>query len=134
MWEKEHIMKELKKQGKRMTRQRELLIDIILEGDWKCCKEVYYKASKKDPDIGMATVYRMMNTLEEIGAIGRCSSYLVRPRSCDCARENMGVSIVYSGKECPMRSQEIYKELKEILQGRGYLDDQEFAATITIEG
>lgn len=132
MWEKEDIMKELKKRGKRMTRQRELLIDIILEGGWKCCKEVYYNASKKDPNIGMATVYRMMNTLEEIGAIGRCSSYLVHPEKCGCIKEKTGVSILYNDKDCSTYSPEIYQELKEILKGRGYLDNQNFVATIQI--
>ena len=48
-----------------------MLIDIILEGKCNCCKEIYYQASQKDPSIGPATVYRMVNTLEQIGAISR---------------------------------------------------------------
>ena len=34
-------------------------------------KEIYYKALQKDSSIGPATVYRMVNTLESIGAISR---------------------------------------------------------------
>ena len=39
-----------------------------LQEECTCCKEIYFLASKKDPNIGMATVYRMINLLEEIGA------------------------------------------------------------------
>ena len=71
---KEMIIQRLKERGCRITKQRLLLLDIILEEDCCCCKEIYYKASKKDQNIGPATVYRMINTLEEIGAITRRST------------------------------------------------------------
>ena len=54
-----------------------LLIDVILEGKCNCCKEIYYQASLKDPSIGPATVYRMVNTLEQIGAISRKNMYRI---------------------------------------------------------
>ena len=61
-----------------------MLLDIILEEDCSCCKEIYYKASKIDPKIGTATVYRMINTLEEIGAISRKNMYKVHcTESCE---------------------------------------------------
>ena len=74
---KEMIIQRLKERGCRITKQRLLLLDIILEEDCCCCKEIYYKASKKDQNIGPATVYRMINTLEEIGAITRRSTFTV---------------------------------------------------------
>ena len=74
---KEMIIQRLKERGCRITKQRLLLLDIILEEDCGCCKEIYYKASKKDQNIGPATVYRMINTLEEIGAITRRSTFTV---------------------------------------------------------
>ena len=58
------IISELKKNGCRITSQRKLLIDVILQDECSCCKEIYYKAAKRDPSIGMATVYRMVKTLE----------------------------------------------------------------------
>ena len=61
------IISELKKNGCRITSQRKLLIDVILQDECSCCKEIYYKAAKRDPSIGMATVYRMVKTLEEAG-------------------------------------------------------------------
>lgn len=58
---------------------RKIILDIILQEECTCCKEIYFLASKKDPNIGMATVYRMINLLEEIGALKRKSAY----RICD---------------------------------------------------
>lgn len=75
--QKELIIQRLKEQGCRITKQRLMLLDIILEEDCSCCKEIYYKASKLDHRIGSATVYRMMNTLEEIGAISKSNMYKI---------------------------------------------------------
>ena len=72
---KNYILNELKKNGYRITTQRKVLIDIILEDECSCCKEIYYRASKKDGSIGMATVYRMVKTLEESGLIHRKDVY-----------------------------------------------------------
>mgnify|MGYP005749741469 CR=1 FL=1 len=70
-----YIIQELKAHGCRITTQRKILIDIILEDECCCCKEMYYQALEKDPSIGMATVYRMVKTLEEIGLIKRKNMY-----------------------------------------------------------
>jgi Fur family ferric uptake transcriptional regulator len=71
--QKGFIIEKLKEKGYRITRQRRILLDIILEGDCTCCKEIYYKAVKQDDTIGMATVYRMVSILEDIGAVSRNS-------------------------------------------------------------
>jgi len=75
--QKEMIIRKLKEQGSRITKQRLTIIDIILENDCSCCKEIYYRASRIDAKIGSATVYRMVNTLEEVGAISRKNMYKV---------------------------------------------------------
>lgn len=75
--QKEMIIQKLKEEGCRITRQRLMLLDVILEKDCSCCKEIYYQASRLDPGIGTATVYRMINTLEKIGAISRKNMYKV---------------------------------------------------------
>ena len=67
--QKKEIMEQLRNQGFRITRQRKLLIDIILGEACSCCKEVYVLASKRDPGIGMATVYRTVDALERVGAL-----------------------------------------------------------------
>lgn len=68
---KEMIIEKLKENGCRITKQRLVLIDIILGNECQSCKEIYYKAVEIDDNIGIATVYRMVNALEEIGAINR---------------------------------------------------------------
>ena len=75
--QKERIFELLREQGCRITKQRKVLIDIILTGNYSCSKEIYYAASKIDSNIGAATVYRMINTLEEIGAINRKNMFKV---------------------------------------------------------
>lgn len=69
--QKDLILKSLAEKGGRITKQREILIDIILKGECMNCKEIYYKAAKQLPHIGMATIYRTVGTLEEIGALER---------------------------------------------------------------
>ena len=84
--QKEHIVETLREKGCRITKQRLMLIDIILEEECQSCKEIYYKAVKADAKIGTATVYRMVNTLEEIGAINRSNSYKIS--YCEHCSEN----------------------------------------------
>ena len=69
--QKDMILERLREQGCRITRQRQLILDIILEEECSCCKEIYYKVQEKDRNIGPATIYRMVNMLEKIGAISR---------------------------------------------------------------
>ena len=57
---KDAVIEKLRKQGFRITKQRCILLDIIL-----------------DDSIGIATVYRMVNTLEDIGVISRKNMYKV---------------------------------------------------------
>ena len=54
--QKQIIIERLKEDGCRITKQRLMLLDIILEDECSSCKEIYYRASKKDPSIGTATV------------------------------------------------------------------------------
>ena len=74
MQQREQIISELKRRGKRMTDQRKIMLDVR----WSSCKEIDYEASKRDPGIGKATVYRMIAVLEEIGVLNRCRQYSLR--------------------------------------------------------
>lgn len=75
--QKQMIMKQLRDNGCRITHQRMILLDVILGNECTSCKEIYYKASKIDKNIGFATVYRMINMLEEIGVINRKNLYRI---------------------------------------------------------
>lgn len=69
MWRKEQMIERFKKSGKRITKQRQIIFDVILKMEWISCKEVYYEASRLDPSIGLSTVYRTMRTMEEVGIL-----------------------------------------------------------------
>ena len=73
------IVQQLRDAGCRITKQRLTVLDIILNSDPSCVKEIYREAVKVDKNIGSATVYRMVNTLEEIGVINRKNMYQVPP-------------------------------------------------------
>lgn len=72
---REMVIKQLRQHGFRITRQRRIILDVILEQNCSNCKEMYYKAHAVDPSIGKATVYRMVNVLEEIGLFSRDDLY-----------------------------------------------------------
>lgn len=75
MWQKNEVIRELQRQGKRITEQRKMIIEVILEGRWTNCKEVYFEASRRDKTVGLSTVYRTMRVLEEMGVLARGSQY-----------------------------------------------------------
>lgn len=82
--QREKIILKLKQKKLRITKQRLIIIDTILQGDCSCCKEIYYKAAQIDKKIGISTVYRMVNLLEEIGEINRKNIYKVEScKNCD---------------------------------------------------
>lgn len=81
MTKQEMILEELKKKGLRITNQRKIIIDVILSNDFLCTKEIYYKVSQLDSTIGIATVYRMINELEDMGVISRKNMYRVGVQS-----------------------------------------------------
>ena len=87
MSRQELVLQELKKNGKRITGQRKIILDIILQQDWENCKDIYYEALKKDSSIGIATVYRMLDTLDEIGILEKRCSYCVNQEKFLACRE-----------------------------------------------
>ena len=119
--QKESVLKTLKDKGCRITNQRKVLLDVILDEECTSCKEIYYKAVEIDPNIGAATVYRMVNLLEDIGAISRRNIYKI---SCnlDCVKDNaieLDDNMVYHLSRTEWNSV-IMKGLKAC----GYLDNQ----------
>ncbi|MGN0379876.1 MAG: transcriptional repressor [Butyrivibrio sp.] len=74
---KNQVVELMRKNNCRITKQRLTILDVMLEGNCDCCKEIYYLASRRDNTIGMATIYRMVNTLEELGVINRGNIYRI---------------------------------------------------------
>lgn len=69
--EKDTIILKLKENGCRITKQRKLILDIILENRCSSCKEIYAQAIKLDQNIGLATIYRLVKELENIEVLSR---------------------------------------------------------------
>lgn len=114
---KHTIINQLREHGCRITKQRELLVDIILKEQCNNCKEIYYMAAKQDPKIGMATVYRMMNTLEEIGALKWRNEY----RICE-QEEKMEYQIRFQDSSTiEVKREVVYEILERGLDARGCL-------------
>ncbi len=65
----EYVISLLKDRGFRITKQRKLIIDIILSSDGASCKEIYHKVVSRDNSVGTATVYRMIRLLEDVGIV-----------------------------------------------------------------
>lgn len=125
--QKQAILTILKEKGYRITNQRKLLIDIIFNEDCTCCKEIYYKANKKDNTIGIATVYRMLNTLEEIGAIDRRNLYKL---SCHgkCQEFDGCMILMDNGQEINLSEEEWKDIICEGLKAKGYIEKGEVDA------
>ena len=77
------LKEDLKKKGYKLTPQRRSIVDTIIdnEGQHLTAEEIYDKVKKNCPEIGLATVYRTILLLEELGVISRldlndgCSRY-----------------------------------------------------------
>lgn len=120
---KEMVLQSLKENGCRITRQRKMLLDIILQEECASCKEIYYKATTLDSSIGAATVYRMVNLLEEIGAINRKNMYRI---SCgmNCNGKNTCVIELDDQTVFRLSSGEWYKVISEGLRCCQYMGTQ----------
>lgn len=114
--QKELVIQKLKERGCRITKQRQVLLDVILQEDCASCKEIYYKAVSRDESIGVATVYRMVNLLEKIGAISRKNMY--RIFCCmNCEKEDACTIELDDHTVCQLSAQNWYRVVSE---GRFY--------------
>lgn len=79
-----NVLKEdLRQKGYKLTPQRRAIVDTIIEkeGEHLTAEEIYDEVKKNCPEIGLATVYRTILLLEELGVICKldlndgCSRY-----------------------------------------------------------
>ncbi len=118
--QKEMVLQKLREQGCRITKQRQMLLDVILQEDCASCKEIYYKAVTIDPTIGAATVYRMVNLLEEIGAISRKNMYKI---FCSLDDDNEGSCTIELEDHtiCQLSAKNWHRVISEGLRACGYI-------------
>jgi len=130
--QKDIILEKIKEKGFRLTSQREILINIILENECASCKEIYYKASKVDEQIGIATVYRMINILEEIGAINRKNLYKIM-YSDNCMMQDACTIILEDDTTFHLSAQIWNEVVKAGLNAHGYLSEKNIKS-IAVKG
>ena len=116
---KEQIVKKLREHGYRITKQRQELLDIILESE---CSS------------GTATVYRMVNILEEIGAIDRKNMYRVAETEHNEGKK--GYVVVLNDHTTRYLSEKnLNMVLRAGLRIYGYLEDQDVSCiTVKMQG
>ena len=133
---RELIIQKLREQGCRITRQRRILLDISPgRGVLLTVKKFNYKALQKDSSIGPATVYRMVNTLESIGAISRKNFYKI---ACgeECFKDQ-GCTVELSDHTICRLSGEMWMDvMKSGLKAKGYIQNQDIENVIVsaVEG
>ena len=67
----------MRESGRRVTAQRQIVLDVIETAEKHLDAEsIFQRAREKDPKISLATVYRTLAVLTEMGLIDR--SYLAR--------------------------------------------------------
>ena len=127
--QKDMILQKLKESGCRITRQRKMLLDVILNEDCSSCKEIYYKALKQDKSIGTATVYRMINTLESIGAINRKNMYKI---SCEqaCEKDNVCTVRLDDNTEYHLSAKMWNQVITQGLKKCGYIGSQNLKSVV----
>ena len=127
---KEDIYTMLKEQGFRLTEQRKTIVDVIVNEGYSCCKEVYIMAHKRDESIGIATVYRMIQVLEELGAISRKN---LTKNACPgrCCDMKGGCTVVTDkSKQIFLSEEDIQEALKYIMDKNGYTNVDEIKAVL----
>lgn len=92
MYESDYLIKALGENGYKTTTQRSLVYDILIENKDKhlSTEEVYELIKNKNPNMGIATIYRTLQLFEEIGLVYKhnfddgCSRYeILSPNSTE---------------------------------------------------
>lgn len=125
--QRENILQKLKEQGYRVTKQRIAVIDIILGNDCSSCKEIIYRASKVNKNIGAATIYRTINMLEEIGAINRRNIYQLSVAEEPDADVMVTLE---SGRELFLSKKEWNEVLRKGMEACGYLKGEKIISVL----
>lgn len=70
-----HIENILKNQGLKLTKPRKTMVSVILKSKESLSTEdIYIKSHKKNPNIGIASIYRNLNIFQSLGIIKKINS------------------------------------------------------------
>lgn len=87
----EKLKSKLSEKGYKLTTQRRIISDVILEnqGHHLSSEEIYDRVKSKYPEIGLATVYRTLQLLEELEIVYKlnfddgCNRYEINSNTND---------------------------------------------------
>jgi Fe2+ or Zn2+ uptake regulation protein len=66
----DHLRATLRAAGRRLTSQRRLILEVLEESDEHLDAEALYAQVKvRDPDVSLATIYRTLAVLKEVGLV-----------------------------------------------------------------
>lgn len=65
------IIQRLRGAGYRITPQRKIILQTLLENTEATCKELCYFVKQRDGSISPSSVYRTVNNLEELGVLSK---------------------------------------------------------------
>ena len=122
MTKKHSYEAQLRANGLRITKPRQIILDILAQSrDHPDAQAIFEAANARDKRISLATVYRTMNQLEEIGAIQRHSfdSGPARFETTDRKHHDHLID-VETGQVVEFRSDKIEKLQEEIAKELGY--------------
>lgn len=108
--------------GLKMTEPRRAILDVLSHAnDHPSVEDVYARAKKKDPSISMATVYRTLGLLDELGLV-----YRHEFNDADFARYEVSdehhhhLIDMDTGKVVEFQNDEIEKMKQKIAKDLGY--------------
>lgn len=117
--QREKVIERLREEGYRITKQRILIVDTLLEHRFECKKAVCYYVQQKDPSIGMATVYRFLQVLEQMEVLKPESSYMVQVEEKLCQEQKCAV-FMSNNKKIVLKYSEWKQAIISLLEKKGY--------------
>ena len=116
------ILQRCERKGLRMTSQRKIIAQVLENAaDHPDVEELYKRASKIDPTISIATVYRTVKLFDEAGILDKLEFGDGRARYEDAEREHHDHLIdINSGRVIEFMDSDIEKLQEKIAQKLGY--------------
>lgn len=105
----DETVRKLEANGLRMTLQRRRIIEILTSSNCKSPKELWIEAKQYVPDLGIATVYRLINRLEQIGVLSKKRNIGMQP-----VKPTLGVITDAFGKHILNRKKDL--ELNDLIR------------------
>lgn len=127
----EAVIREMKKRGYRITGQRKILVEIIMKDKCSCCKEIYYEALKQDSSIGMATVYRTVGALQDMGILRKDYHRQILAGTWSLGKK-CHITLAGEGETKQEDDEELYEQVRGFLREKGYLKEEEFQVFVMV--